>query len=103
MRETQPLTVRRFAAIALGWFCLGISPLGAIIPILPGWLFFCVGLMVLSAEYEWARDLRRRIQARFPRATARMESFASRWIPQAAEPIIVSAEPLPEPVLPKAA
>ena len=77
---------KRFLMVAAGWLFLGVSLLGAVIPILPGWIFFGSGLIILSAEYEWARTLLTRIRARFPRLSDQLDRFTPHWLRNAGEP-----------------
>jgi len=72
--------MRRILLIIAGWLLILTAPLGAIVPVIPGWLMFSLGIVVLSAEYAWARALLARMRHRFPKFTARVDSFAERWL-----------------------
>jgi uncharacterized membrane protein YbaN (DUF454 family) len=60
-------TLRRIYVIAVGWLFMLLALAGWILPILPGWLFFAVGLLILSTEYAWAHHVVERTKARFPK------------------------------------
>ncbi len=59
--------LKRWALMALGYFFLVFGVIGIILPVLHGTIFFFMGLAILSQEAVWARRLRARIAARFPR------------------------------------
>ncbi len=70
--------IRRYALIALAWTCLGIAALSFIIPFLPTTVPTIVGLVILSAEYEWAGRWLEKFKVRFPKAggmVARVEAW----------------------------
>jgi uncharacterized membrane protein YbaN (DUF454 family) len=60
-------TLRRIYVISAGWFFMLLAVAGWILPILPGWLFFAIGLLILSTEYAWAHHLVERTKVRFPK------------------------------------
>jgi len=60
-------TLRRIYVIAAGWFFMLLAIAGWLLPILPGWLFFAIGLLILSTEYAWAHHLVERTKVRFPK------------------------------------
>ena len=66
--------------IIAGWLLILTAPLGAIVPVIPGWLMFCLGVVVLSTEYAWARSLMAKMRHRFPKFTAKVDGFAGRWL-----------------------
>ena len=77
---------RNWAVYILGWMILVLGALGLFLPFLQGVLFLAIGLVLLSREVEWARDLRARLLARFPgiktkvrRAEALARAMAARW------------------------
>jgi uncharacterized protein len=66
-RWQRPLT------IAAGWLFIVLGIAGLVLPFLQGILFLLVGLMLLSREQHWAGRLMRRLRARFPRLTAKVD------------------------------
>lgn len=52
---------------ALGWSFLALGVVGAVLPILQGWLFFAAGALLLAPEIPVFRRLFCWIEARFPR------------------------------------
>lgn len=65
--RTERSTLRRIYVIAAGWFFMLLAIAGWILPILPGWLFFAIGLLILSTEYAWAHHLVERTKVHFPK------------------------------------
>jgi uncharacterized membrane protein YbaN (DUF454 family) len=75
-------TLRRIYIIAVGWFFMLLAVAGWILPILPGWLFFAIGLLILSTEYAWAHHLVQRTKERFPKFGAVLDQArekVERW------------------------
>ena len=75
-------TLRRIYVISAGWFFMLLALAGWILPILPGWLFFAIGLLILSTEYAWAHHLVERAKMRFPKFGAVLEQARAkvhRW------------------------
>jgi uncharacterized membrane protein YbaN (DUF454 family) len=71
-------TLRRIYVIAAGWFFMLLAVAGWVLPILPGWLFFAIGLLILSTEYAWAHNLVQRTKERFPRFGAVLDQARQR-------------------------
>ncbi|MFN0044497.1 MAG: PGPGW domain-containing protein [Alphaproteobacteria bacterium] len=76
---------RNWAVYILGWTFLVLGALGLFLPFLQGVLFLAIGLVLLSREVKWARELRARLLARFPgikakirRAEAHARAMAAR-------------------------
>jgi len=74
-REAGVLHWLRMAG-GVGLLILGV--LGLILPVLPGWIFLIPGLMVLSKEYHWARNILDWLKRRKP------QRFSEKW-PQKSE------------------
>jgi uncharacterized membrane protein YbaN (DUF454 family) len=70
---------KRWAIIAAGWFFIFLGFVGAVLPVLQGWLFFAIGLILLSREVAWAHRLRRNLFRRFPKLGACSEE-AEAWV-----------------------
>ena len=57
--------------------------IGLVLPFLQGILFICVGLIILSSQYVWARVLLSKLRERFPkigRTADRATEKASAWL-----------------------
>ncbi len=83
--------VGRWLLVVLAWFCLTIAALSMIIPFLPTTVPVIVGLVILSAEYEWAGRWLEKFKAKFPRAGG-LVSKVHAWVHGEPEP---PAEPDP--------
>lgn len=58
---------KRIGIIATGWFFIVLGVVGLFLPVLQGVLFLLIGLVILSAEYHWARRLLAKLRSRFPK------------------------------------
>ena len=75
-------TMKRPVMLALGYSFLVLGVLGMFLPILQGFLFLAIGLAILARHAAWARLLRMRLVARYPKLGAKMdeaERVAHRW------------------------
>jgi uncharacterized membrane protein YbaN (DUF454 family) len=75
--------LKHVGVIMVGWAFILLGIAGLFLPILQGILFLLIGLLILSTEYVWARQLLQRLQSRFPRIAAQMDQAhrrASRWM-----------------------
>jgi uncharacterized protein len=61
---------KRSALIILGWLFIALGIVGLFVPVLQGVLFLLVGLVILSAEYHWARKVLHKVRTRFPKLDA---------------------------------
>lgn len=59
--------LKRIAILIVGWAFILLGIVGLFLPVLQGVLFLLIGLIVLSAEYEWAHRLLNRLRQRFPK------------------------------------
>ena len=57
---------KRWTILASGWFFVLLGIVGLVLPILQGFLFIAVGLLILSRESVWACRQLERLRARFP-------------------------------------
>lgn len=78
--------LKRLAVIGLGWGFIVLGIAGLFLPVLQGILFLCVGLIILSFEYEWARRLLQKAKNTFPivdrqcvRAHQTIASLPAQW------------------------
>jgi uncharacterized membrane protein YbaN (DUF454 family) len=80
--RSERSTIRRIYVIAVGWLFMLLALAGWILPVLPGWLFFAIGLLILSTEYAWAHHLVERTKVRFPKFGAVLDKArhkVDRW------------------------
>lgn len=67
----------------VGWAFIVVGIIGLFLPILQGVLFILIGLIILSAEYHWARRLLEIVKRRFPSVARRSQEAsgrAKRWL-----------------------
>jgi uncharacterized membrane protein YbaN (DUF454 family) len=60
----------RVAGIIVGWAFVVLGIVGLFLPVLQGILFLVIGLLILSREYSWARNLISYFRKRFPKFDA---------------------------------
>lgn len=73
----------RLTLLTLGYFFLVLGAIGIVAPVLPGWIFIFVGLIILGKYAAWARRWLSWLKARHPhvdRFIGRAEVMATRWI-----------------------
>jgi uncharacterized protein len=70
--------LKRVLLIATGWLFILIGIAGLFLPVLQGILFIVAGLLILSREYTWARNLVARLEARFPQASRKATRMVRR-------------------------
>jgi uncharacterized protein YqgC (DUF456 family) len=63
----RPSQWKRIVIIVTGWLFIVLGIVGLFLPFLQGILFLLIGLVILSAEYHWARRLLGRLRTRFPK------------------------------------
>lgn len=63
----------------LGYLFLFLGVIGAILPILQGWLFFLIGLTLLAKTTPWARRCLQKLRMRFPAIAAKADKWMARW------------------------
>lgn len=68
--------LKKLTTRALGWLFIVLGIVGLFLPVLQGILFLCLGLLILSTEYVWARRLLQKVRKKFP-ALARQLDHAS--------------------------
>ncbi len=62
----------------VGWAFIVVGIIGLFLPILQGILFILIGLIILSAEYHWARRLLEKLKTRFPSVARRSHEASAR-------------------------
>lgn len=70
--------MKRLLLIVTGWVFIVLGIAGLFLPVLQGILFLVVGLLILSREYAWARNLLTRFEQRFPEVSRKAHRFAHR-------------------------
>ncbi|HYD98437.1 MAG TPA: PGPGW domain-containing protein [Alphaproteobacteria bacterium] len=73
-----PPRLRRYGLIGLGWLCLVLAVVGALLPVMQGWMFLAAGLAILSREQPWALRLVLALRRRFPGFAGRLDRHAVR-------------------------
>jgi hypothetical protein len=69
----MPQAVRRFVILSLGWLFILLGFIGLFLPILQGFLFFGIGLALLSKESFWVRARVRWARRRWPKLALVMD------------------------------
>jgi uncharacterized membrane protein YbaN (DUF454 family) len=64
----------RIAMLTLGYAFLGLGVLGMFLPILQGFLFLAIGLVILSRHAPWAQRLVDRLKRKYPRLGAKLDA-----------------------------
>ncbi len=77
-RAQMELRLKRIALQVLGWMFLLLGIAGLFLPVLQGILFLLIGLVILSRQYEWARNWMERLRRRYPLAYTKAEHWLSR-------------------------
>jgi uncharacterized membrane protein YbaN (DUF454 family) len=62
----------------VGWSFILLGIVGLFLPVLQGILFLLIGLLVLSKETKWAKDLLHRVEKRYPTQHQKMHEFNER-------------------------
>ena len=76
----------KITMLVLGYGFLVLGVLGLFLPILQGFLFIFVGLIILSKHAPWANRALDGIRRRWPKAGSlidKAESLSERWIAKA--------------------
>jgi len=75
--------IRRLLILTLGWSLVLLGIAGLVLPFLQGLLLILLGLIVLSSEYQWARRLLKKLEARFPKVSSAARAAianANQWL-----------------------
>lgn len=59
----------------LGWSFILLGVVGLFLPVLQGILFLLIGLVILSGESIWAKNLIQRIRKRYPEQYDKVHAF----------------------------
>ena len=62
----------------VGWVFILLGIVGLFLPILQGFLFLFIGLIILSSQYPWAHRVLERIRQRFPRISRTADQASER-------------------------
>ena len=71
--------MKRVAFILAGWGSLLLGIAGLFLPVIQGWFFILLGLVLLSGEYVWAHHLLRKLFDRFPKLESAVHKSAERF------------------------
>lgn len=66
---------KRTLVYVIGWAFIVLGVVGLFLPILQGFLFLLIGLLVLSKESTLAKNLLNRIERRYPTQFKQMHEF----------------------------
>jgi uncharacterized membrane protein YbaN (DUF454 family) len=67
--------VKRILKLIVGWFFLVLGVIGLFLPILQGFLFIAIGLVILSEESEIAKRWLTWLKRKYPQPYARFTLF----------------------------
>ncbi|NKC33109.1 hypothetical protein [Falsiroseomonas selenitidurans] len=79
MMEYRPSLRRKCA----GWSLIALAPVGGLLPVLPGAVFFALGLFVLRHQYLWAHRGLGWAASRWPTTVEKVEAMEVRMIQRA--------------------
>ena len=71
--------MKRVAFIIAGWSSLLLGIAGLFLPVIQGWFFILLGLVLLSTEYVWAHHLLNKLLARFPKLGSAVHKSSERF------------------------
>jgi uncharacterized membrane protein YbaN (DUF454 family) len=71
--------VKRLLITILGYFFLLLGVIGAFLPILQGWFFFLIGLILLSRTTPWAKRWLVKLRTRFPNLATKADRWLAKW------------------------
>jgi uncharacterized membrane protein YbaN (DUF454 family) len=69
------MIAKRWITRLIGWFFLILGLLGMVLPVLHGFAFFVIGLLILSKSSPWARRLLEKVETRFPRLSEQIKKW----------------------------
>jgi len=69
----------RVVGIIVGWAFVVLGIIGLFLPFLQGILFLLIGLVILSKEYQWARNLISYLRRRFPKFDALLKTVHDKY------------------------
>ncbi|MGI9499950.1 MAG: PGPGW domain-containing protein [Geminicoccaceae bacterium] len=82
MAEAGTTFMKTILLQALGYLFLVLGVLGMVLPILQGFLFLAIGLIILAKTAPWAERLLDRFRVRYPQAGAlvdKAETKVEEW------------------------
>jgi uncharacterized membrane protein YbaN (DUF454 family) len=71
--------LKRILLVLAGWGSLLLGIAGLFLPVIQGWFFILLGLVLLSSEYVWAHHLLTRLFSRFPKLGKAVHNAAERF------------------------
>ena len=82
MEQSRWQIVKPIVMQVIGYVFLVLGVIGLVVPILQGFLFICIGLLILARYASWAARLVDGLRARHPRidrGVANADRVARRW------------------------
>ncbi|GGE15026.1 hypothetical protein GCM10011571_15690 [Marinithermofilum abyssi] len=67
--------LKRITGQVIGWVFIFLGILGLFLPVLQGFLFLILGLLILSKTTPWAKKLLDKLETRFPKVGKAMEKL----------------------------
>ena len=71
--------LRRGVVIVLGVFFLLLGVIGGFLPVIQGWIFVLIGLVLLAEEIPWVRRHLERLKDRFPKQARQVDQLKNRF------------------------
>lgn len=71
--------IKRLVLIVVGWVFIALGVAGLFLPVLQGILFLLIGLVILSAEYHWARRWITTLQRKYPEAHRKVHRLLGKY------------------------
>lgn len=70
--------IKHYIKLGIGWFLLLLGIAGLVLPVLQGWLFIIMGMLVLAPEVPFIDRLLKRLLHRFPRLEKKLDHVRTR-------------------------
>lgn len=72
-------TTKQIIVTVCGYLFLLLGVIGAVLPIMQGWFFFLIGLVLLSKTTPWARRWLHKLRLRFPKLASKADKWVEKW------------------------
>ena len=83
MKRALVAALKYWSLLVAGWSFVVLGIVGLFLPVLQGFLFLTIGLIILTQVHPWARAMVVRLRRRFPAVNRGYRSAlarARRWI-----------------------
>jgi uncharacterized membrane protein YbaN (DUF454 family) len=67
--------MKRIIKVSIGWFFLILGFIGCFLPILQGFLFIAVGLLILAEESKFIKKLLHPLERKYPEQFKKVHAF----------------------------